>query len=339
MPSVRFFVSCIIFLFAVNANAATPIKSHQDVIWAEPDGFMLTLDIHVPEAGRKSYPVLIIYHGGGWLLNSKSIMDDMARYMAREGEYVVVNVNYRLLADQNNSVALNKIIEDAMGAVLWVKENIHHYHGDPGKIAITGDSAGGHLASMVMLAGKKLESDGFAGTSLGFNPSYLPGGKTAEQVAADDGLRVQAVILSYTAFDLTGMAQGGFESEQNPFWGWAKAKPRGIFGEGITFSARPDFYQAASPILQIPRAKDYKLPPQFIHVGSEDGLTTPALAKDYVKRLKKAGQPVILKIYPGRGHGFLDSGCNDYTNGCFADLAVPALNDMIKFLDRVFARK
>jgi len=67
MPSVRLFVCCVIFLFAATANAAVPIKSHLDVAWAKPDGFTLTADIHVPEAGQKSYPVLIIYHGGGWL--------------------------------------------------------------------------------------------------------------------------------------------------------------------------------------------------------------------------------------------------------------------------------
>jgi acetyl esterase len=339
MPIARSFFVCLIFLFVPIAYAAAPLKTHSDIVWAAPEGFTLTLDIHVPDAGRDAYPVLIIFHGGGWLLNTKSIMDDMARYMASHGKYVVVNANYRLLADQNNTVTVNEIIEDAMGAVLWVKDHIAQYQGDPNKIAITGDSAGGHLTSMVMLGGRRLESDGYAGDSLGFNPTYLPRGMTAEDVAARDGLRVQAVILSYTAFDLSAIAQNGFETANNPFWGWANAKPRGVFGSAVSFATRPDFYHAASPIQHIPRARDYKLPPQFVHVGKEDGMTTPALAKDYVKRLKKAGQSVELKIYPKRGHGFLDSGCNDYTNGCFADLAVPTLKDMIKFLDRVFARK
>lgn len=339
MPIIRWLFACLTLLFVPIVHAAVPIKTHADIVWASPEGFPLTLDIHVPDAGRDAYPVLIIFHGGGWLLNTKSIMDDMARYMASNGNYVVVNANYRLLADQENSVTVNEIIEDAMGAVLWVKDHIAQYQGDANKIAITGDSAGGHLAGMVMLGGRLLESDGYAGDTLGFNPTYLPRGKTAEQVAAEDGLRVQAVILSYTAFDLSAIAQNGFETEKNPFWGWAKAQPRGVFGDAVSFALRPDFYRAASPIQHIPRARDYKLPPQFVHVGSEDGMTTPALAKVYVKRIKKAGHSATLKIYRKRGHGFLDSGCNDYTNGCFADLAVPTLNDMIKFLDKVFARK
>ncbi|MCR6650284.1 MAG: alpha/beta hydrolase [Cellvibrionaceae bacterium] len=339
MPITRLFFVCFVFLCVPFAYGAAPIKTHSDIVWAQPEGFTLTLDIHVPEAGRDQYPVLIIYHGGGWLLNTKSIMDDMARYMASHGKYVVVNANYRLLADQNNTVTVNEIIEDAMGALLWVKDHIAQYKGDPNKIAITGDSAGGHLAGMVMLGGRMLESDGYAGESLGFNPSYLPRGMTAEKIAANDGLKVQAVILSYTAFDLAAIAQNNFETEQNPFWGWANAKPRGVFGDAVSFATRPDFYRAASPINHIPQSRDYKLPPQFVHVGSEDGMTTPELAKDYVKRIKKAGHSATLKIYKKRGHGFLDSGCNDYTNGCFTDLAVPTLKDMIRFLDKVFARK
>jgi acetyl esterase len=338
------FVICLFAcLFAptvwADAKDAAPVQKYPNITWAAPDGFPLAADIYVPEGGKGLYPVLIIYHGGGWLLNSKSIMDDMAGYMASHGKYVVVNTNYRLLADQDNTVTANKIVEDAMGAVLWVKANIRKYRGDPRKIAITGDSAGGHLAGMVMLAGRTLEKDGFAGDSLGFNPSYMPKGQSPERLAKKDGLKVQAVILSYTAFDLSSAAAGGFETEKNPFWGWAKAKPRGLFGDKVSIETRPDYYKAVSPIQYIPNAKDYKLPPQFVHVGSEDILTTPAIAKDYVAKLEQANQSVQLKIYQGKGHGFLDTGCNDYTNGCFEQLAPPTLDDMIQFLDGVFKRK
>ncbi len=331
-------LACLLISVSLTTHAGSgnqaPVKTYPDIKWANPEGFALTADIHVPDAGKDQYPVLIIYHGGGWLLNSKSIMSDMANYLASHGKYVVVNTNYRLLADQNNTVTVNEIIEDAMGAVLWVKEHIHKYKGDPQKIAITGDSAGGHLAGMVMLAGRALESDGFEGKTLGFRPSYLPKGTTAEQVAAADGLKVQAVILSYTAFDLSGMAAGGFETADNPFWNWAKAEPRGLFGNDVNLKTRPDLYEAASPANYIPDASAYRLPPQFVLVGSKDQMTTPKLARQYVKQLKKAKHPVKLKIYRGKGHGFLDSGCNDYTNGCFEQLAVPALKDMIKFIDK-----
>ena len=56
-----------------------------------------------------------------------------------EGEFVVANMNYRLLGDQNNTVTMNQIIEDVFGGLLWVKENIAQYSGDPTRVAITGD--------------------------------------------------------------------------------------------------------------------------------------------------------------------------------------------------------
>jgi acetyl esterase len=228
-------------------------------------------------------------------------------------------------------------VEDALGAVLWVKDHIQNYGGDPAKIAVTGDSAGGHLASMVMLAGRALDSKGFTPQSQKFTPSYLPKGKTAEQIAAADGARVQAVILSYTAFDLLQSAKGGFETAQNPFWAWGNASPRGLFGDGISVDSHEQYYKAVSPLYLLPQA-GYKLPPQFVLVGSEDDLTTPEVASGYVSMLKATGQQVEFKIYQGKGHAFLDSGCNDYTKGCFKDLATPTLNDMIKFLSTVFGQ-
>ena len=45
----------------------------KDILWASPQGFDLTMDIYTPRSGRESYPVLVMFHGGGFLLNDKSI--------------------------------------------------------------------------------------------------------------------------------------------------------------------------------------------------------------------------------------------------------------------------
>jgi acetyl esterase len=124
----------------------------EDVLWASPQGFDLSMDIYTPQAGETSYPVLVIFHGGGWLINDHSIMEQMAAYVASHAKYVVCNVNYRLLGDLDNTVTMNQIVEDAMGAVLWIKEHIGKYQGDSTQIALTGDSAGGHLAAIGRLA-------------------------------------------------------------------------------------------------------------------------------------------------------------------------------------------
>ena len=312
---------------------AAEVKVHKAIPFANPDSFPLTLDIHVPQTGKKNYPVVVIYHGGGWLVNNNSIMNDLATSLARDGEFVVANMNYRLLGDQQNTVTMNQIIEDVFGGLLWVKDHIAEYNGDPKRIAITGDSAGGHLTTMILTRGRQLESDGFAGPSLGFKPSYLPAGKTAEQVAKEDGLKVQAAVVSYGAFDLYKTAKGDFETANNIFWKFANAEARGIFGNKINTNDNADYYKAVSPIYFVPTATEYPLPPQFVHVGSLDKTTPPEAAKGYVDLLKAGKQPVEYKVYPGKNHAFLDNGCN-WANSCFDKDAVEPVKDIIEFLQK-----
>ncbi|MFD2311626.1 alpha/beta hydrolase [Microbulbifer halophilus] len=316
------------------AAVATEVALHEDIPWAQPEGVPLTLDIHVPSTGRDSYPVVVVYHGGGWLVNDHSIMDAAARYLATEGDFVVANMNYRLLVDNDNRTRMNEIVEDVFGGLLWVKEHIADYGGDPRRVAVTGDSAGGHLAAMVLTAGRNLASAGFDAEKPGFNPSYLPTGKTAEQVAAEDGLAVQAAVLSYGAFDLHATALGGFETEQNGFWQWAGAEPRGIFGTGFNPQDNPELYKAVSPLHRVPSAEDYQLPAVFAHVGSEDTTTPPKAVKAFVDTLRDAGQPVEYRVYEGKNHAFLDTGCNEFLGNCFDEDAPDTLDDMIAFFDR-----
>jgi acetyl esterase len=327
------FMLASVFTFAASVQAHE-FKVHKNIVWASPKNFPLTADIYVPKTGKAKYPVLVIYHGGGWLINNNSIMNSMSEYIASHGEFIVANMNYRLLPDNKNTTNMNEIVEDALGGVLWVKDNIATYGGDPKQVAVTGDSAGGHLASMVLLSGQNLESDGFAGNTLGFNPSYLPKGKTAEHVAKADGLRVQAAVISYGAFDLYGAAQNNFEKPSNIFWALAKSEARGIFGSTINVTDNANYYKAVSPIFNIPLASVNKLPPQFIHVGSKDNTTPPTAVKNYVAQLEKAGQAVEFKLYEGKNHAFLDTGCNEFLKSCFDKDAPDALNDILQFLEK-----
>lgn len=335
-----FLVNFILFLclsqsvFAKpNAHEYTVVK---DIEWANPDNFSLTMDIYTPQTGKDSYPVVIIFHGGGWLINNKSIMDSMSIYLVSQAEYVVCNVNYRLLSNMGNTVKMNQIIEDVFGAVLWVKEHIANYGGDPLQLIVTGDSAGGHLAAMVVTGSRNLESDGFEGETLGFNPSYLPPGKTAEDIAADNGLDVQAAIISYGAFDLYSSCLNGFESATNIFWFMAQATPRGVFGNAINVNDNPEYYKAVSPIYYIPDSSEHILPPQFCLVGSKDTTVLPATVKAYVEKCRQNGHSAQYWEHAGRPHAFLDSTPNAFLGTAFTKDAIPALDRMIVFLDSVF---
>ena len=167
-------------------TSKTPLKSavhnyqtHSNIEWSAPDNFPLTMDIYVPQTGKSSYPVLVVYHGGGWMINDKSVMDSLSIYVAQHSEMIVCNTNYRLLGDQNNTVTLNQTYEDALNAALWVQANIGNYGGDATRIALTGDSAGGHLAAMVALSNQ---------------------------------LELKAVVPSYGVFNVVQRCKDGFES-------------------------------------------------------------------------------------------------------------------------------
>lgn len=322
-------------------NATEPLhhaKVYRDIVWTNIKGMSLTMNIHVPETGKESYPVLVIYHGGGWLINNNSIMEQPSNYIATQSEYIVCNVNYRLLGDNNNTTNINEIIEDAFGAMLWIKENIANYNGDPNKVAVTGDSAGGHLASSILNMGRNLSAEGFKLGNTAFMPSYMPNGKNINDVINEDLLKVQAAIISYGAFDMYATCKvGKFESEENFFWKMGGAKARGLFGSAYSVEANPELYQAVSPAYNIPKSNEYQLPPQLFTVGTNDNTTTPASIKAYITGLNAAGQTAELWIYEGRPHAFLDSGSNEFLGTSFEKDAIEAIKVMIEFLDKIFS--
>ena len=308
----------------------------EDIVWASPEGMDLTLDIFTPISKKESYPVLIIFHGGGWLINDNSIMDQMSQYLATNAEYVVCNVNYRLLSDLGNTVTLDEIVEDAFGAVIWVKNNIYKYKGDNTKIAVTGDSAGAHLSAMIVNSGTKLSSDTKFEENLSFTPTFLPKGKTAEQAAIERDLKVQAAILSYGAFDIYKSSFDGFETFKNPFWLLSRSKARGIFGNYYNAEKNSNMYQALSPIYNIPKREDRVLPPQFFIVGSKDSLTTPSSVRQYIEKLELFNHKTEYWEYEDKSHAFLDSGSNFFLGSNFKEDAPQAIDMMIEFLDRIF---
>ena len=325
-------------LIAINAYAQNAsihsYKVAKDVEWAKPGGFSLTMDIYTPANGKTNYPVIVIYHGGGWLIYNKSIMSEMAQYLATHG-YVVCNVNYRLLGDHNNTTTMDQVIDDGLGALLWVKYHIKQYKGDLKKVCVTGDSSGGQLASMVVNSAGKLTSKDFASTLL-FKPTWLPRGITPEEIAKKHLLDVQAAVINYGGTNMYEACKYGFETSGNPFWEMAKVNPRSIFRKDINITNHPEYYKAVSPMFTVPQSPQRKLPPQLFTVGSKDNIVLPEWVQAYVKTLKDAGQPAEYWEYEGRPHAFLDSGGNKSLGTTFDKDAIPALEHMLKFLNGIF---
>ena len=316
-----------------NTHAFTVEKN---VLWAMPDSLALTMDIYTPLTGKPSYPVIIIYHGGGWLINTNAMMDSMAIYLSSHAEYVVCNVNYRLLGDHNNTVQMNQIVEDATGAAIWVSEHIAAYKGNSSQIIVTGDSAGGHLAAMVMLCCCPKDISPIATSFPNFWPTGLTPDKNQYDILQQTGSQIKAAVLSYPDLDVHKTCVLGFETVLNPFWSMANVKGRGIFGDTITVRTHPELYESLSPINNIPPVSERLLPPQLVMVGTRDIVVPPSWTRKYVTMCREAGQPIEFWEYKGKPHAFLDAIHNPLMGNVFHRDAPLALNQMILFLDNIF---
>src|SRR5690606_19359289 len=138
-----------------------------------------------------------------------------------------------------------------------------YYKGNPDQVAVTGDSAGGQLAAMVVNAGQRLSDQSFDSDPIGFTPTYIPKEKTIDELIESKALEVQAAVLSYPAVDIYAAAMGGFEKESNFFWQMGGATARSLYGGDINPTSHPEYYKLSSPIYTMPQASERKLPPQF----------------------------------------------------------------------------
>jgi acetyl esterase len=92
-------------------------------------------------------PVIVFYHGGGYIAGSVDEYDLFARKIARDSRCIVVSVEYRLAPEFPYPAAVN----DCYAALEWVAENAEKWNGDPEKLVVSGESAGGGLATVMTL--------------------------------------------------------------------------------------------------------------------------------------------------------------------------------------------
>ncbi len=225
---------------------------------------------HKPHKSGGSDPlgIFVFYHGGGWVIGDLDSHDRECRALCNGAGCIVVSVHYRLAPEHRFPAAP----EDAYAALRWVADNAALIGGDPDRLAVGGDSAGGNLAAVVTLMARDQ-----GGPALRFQLLIYP----ATDARDGDAYR-----------SITQNAAGPFLSKETMAYFQAH-----YFGSGNTSAKRSD--PRASPIAAPSHAN---LPPALVVTAEFDPLRDEGEA--YARALEKAKVPVRLHRYDGMAHLF-----------------------------------
>lgn len=298
----------------IAAPLVDKLQVTHNVVFAKPGVKALKYDVFAPK-GAKNLPCIVIIHGGGWSSNNEDVMRGLARELTRGGRYVVVSIDYRWVNKLDGDAQptyMHQLIEDVFGAIAHIREHAAEYGIDPNRLAVTGDSAGGHLSECAALFGPYIGDGGF-GKQAGvyqFLPTYLPKGKTIAQIRAEITTSVKAAAPSYGPSDAASFKQFIAQTDQ-------------------------PYLDAVSPIKHIPAASTRAIP-HFIVRGSQDPIIPLEAVTSYADRLKAAGQRVEHIEVEGAGHAFFDWKPDAGTIGTFEKFGVPHAAKMQAFFNSVF---
>ncbi len=126
-------------------GAGEPVAHVEDREIPGPNGD-IPIRIYAPQ-GQPPFPVLVYFHGGGWVVGNLETADPFCRMIANAAGCLVVSVNYRHAPEYRFPLPA----EDAYAATLWTSSHAATFNGDAARVAVGGHSAGGNLAAVVAL--------------------------------------------------------------------------------------------------------------------------------------------------------------------------------------------
>ncbi|MCK0175049.1 MULTISPECIES: alpha/beta hydrolase [Mycobacteriaceae] len=220
--------------------------------------------LYRPYGSTEGLPLLVFYHGGGFVLGDLDTHDDLCRLISRDGKMAVLSVDYRLAPEHKAPAAAH----DAYAAYRWAREHAADLGADVDRIAVGGDSAGGNLAAVV------------------------------SQLTRDDGFPMPALqVLIYPVVDVcsdtrskTLFADGYFLTKRDMNW----------FMDHYLDGAEVD---SRDPIVSPLLAADLSgLPPALVLTGGFDPLRDEGNA--YAEAMRAAGVPVDLRKEGTQVHAF-----------------------------------
>lgn len=242
-----------------------PEKMHhiEDRTVKAGDGFEIPIRIYRPVA-TSNLPILMHFHGGGFVIGNLDIYDRVSRRMAKMANCVVVSVDYRLAPEYKFPTAP----EDCYAATLWAFENAQAIGGNPDKIAVMGDSAGGNLATVVAMMARDRK-----GPKISFQALIYP-----VVDATQSGLSVKKYSKGFLL---------------------TKAQMDWFLDHYIDKSSTDLKHSYLSPLWE---DNLQEMPPAYILTAENDPLKDEGAM--YAEKLRKAGVGVEYQDYSGMIHGF-----------------------------------
>lgn len=247
-------------------NAYEGSEPLKDIEFANVDGHSLKLDLYQP-ADAEGSPLVVWIHGGGWRGGSK---DKCGIKWLTDHGYTVASISYRL----TDKAIFPAQIHDCKAAVRWLRTHSDEYGYDTQKIAVSGSSAGGHLAALMGTSGDVKALEGTVGGNL------------------DQSSRVDAVIDFYGATDFV------LRSKTQPH----RANKKGsvvylLLGGGA--DTKVELAKQASAAFHV--TKDD--PPFLVFHGDNDKTVLLDQSQRITEVYGKAGLPIELHVLKGSGHG------------------------------------
>jgi acetyl esterase len=232
-----------------------------------PHRVRLPLRIYTPRTPGRGRPLVVSFHGGGFVLGSARQTDWISSIVALRLDAVVVSVDYRLAPAHPFPAA----VEDCLATLTWAAEHATELGADPERIAVIGESAGGNLSAVMTIMARE-----------------------------QGGPAIAHQTLLYPAVDLTGAIRDTPSYRNHPGIVLTDADmdtfDRYYLPDGVD---RRDW--RISPL----HAPDLSgLPPAVVVVGGLDPLHDGGVA--YARALAAAGVPVTVLDYPRMPHGFLN---------------------------------
>lgn len=277
--------------------------AHRGLTYAMPEGYReLGLDVYVPTDRSGAAPCVVWIHGGAWLTGDRRYFPDiwpdgtLLDALIDRG-YAVATIDYR----HSREASFPAQLHDAKAAVRYLRHYSETFGIDPHRLAVWGESAGGHLAALVGLVTGREDLEGAIG---------VPG----------DDSRVSAVIDWYGVSDVTTMPSIGdafvppgvvLDADSKP------EEPIDVVLDGVAdrAAAERDF----SPITHVSASA----PPFLVVHGENDGLVPFGQSEQLRDALVDAGASVAFHAVQGADHVWIG-----------AELE-PLVDEAIEFLDAV----